>query len=80
MSRADALKTKLDRAEAKLAKAQAQHDEAREKHRATVRAARDEAAAAQKAWCDAVAAEGLAGRDDAEAIADALGLKSLEED
>jgi hypothetical protein len=79
MSRVDDLKAQLDAADAELQAAQAAHDEARERHRDEVRQARDHAAAAQRAWCDAVAAQALVGTEDAAETAARLGLELPED-
>lgn len=74
MSTVEDLRAEAERAEQRLRELQAQHDEARERFREPLRAARDEAAAAQKAWCDAEAAQALLDEPDGERLAEALGL------
>ena len=78
MSYTDDLRDKYEQAEAKAHKLQADRDEAlakvREKHDQPLRDAIDEAAAAQKAYLDAEAAQALVGRPDAEKVAADLGL------
>lgn len=75
MSSVDKLRSDYEKAEAKAFKLTAQKDEVRDK----LRAATDDAAAAQKALADALAVEALADRDDIgdaerERIAESLGL------
>lgn len=65
-------------AEAKAQKLMAEKDEAvqktRDRYASRLQEANDEAAAAQKEWLDAVAAEALLDRPDGEAVARSLGL------
>jgi hypothetical protein len=60
--------------------AQAAADKTRDHHRDRVQKARDEAAKTQKEWLDAEAAHALLGRDDAEIIAENLGLTLPDDD
>lgn len=72
----DELKAAYDQAEADVVAAQTAKDE--NKNADTVQALREaieRAAAAQKAWCDADAAQALVGQPDAERIAASLGLQ-----
>ena len=78
MADLEKLRSDLEKAEEKAAKIMADRDEAllkvRERFDDRLRAANDDAAEAQKAVCDAEAAEALVGRDDAEIVANNLGL------
>jgi hypothetical protein len=73
------LRTAHEDAETDLFQKQAAYDRAlealREEHLDGLREARDSAAKAQKALCDAEAAEALRDRPDGEAVAAALGLE-----
>jgi hypothetical protein len=75
MPSVDKLRSDYEKAEAKAFKLTAQKDEVRDR----LRAATDDAAAAQKALADALAVEALAERDDIgdaerQRIAESLGL------
>lgn len=76
MTQLDDAKAAYDQAEADRIAAQTAKDEnSNDQTRAALIAARDNAAAAQKTWCDADAAEALVGRPDAQTVADRLGLE-----
>jgi hypothetical protein len=75
MTQVDDTKAAMDAADATLIQAQTTYDTNRENDSQTLQAARENAAAAQKAWCDAAAAEALVGRPDAQEVADRLGLQ-----
>ena len=83
MHNTDALQQEYEQLEAKAHDLQAKRDEAlaklREKHDQGLIDANVAAAEKQKEWMDAVAANALVGRDDAEAVASNLGL-TLPED
>lgn len=74
----DDLKAKWEKAEADAQKLMADKDDAVAKvfarYADRLQKANQRAADAQKEWNDAVAAQGLVGRDDAEDVADRLGL------
>jgi hypothetical protein len=78
MTSIDKLRGDYESAEAKAQKLMAEKDEAmgkvRDKYAEKLAVANDEAAAAQKALCDAEAAAALVGRDDAAVVANNLGL------
>lgn len=78
MSKVTELKKRFTDAEAKAHKLQAEKDDALAKVRSRfgdrLRKATDDAAAAQKAWLDAEAAESLKDRPDGEQVAQTLGL------
>ena len=78
MTDIDTLRADYEAAEQKAQKLMAEKDAAMDDIRShygdALRAANDEAAAAQKALCDAEAAAALVGRDDAETVAANLGL------
>ena len=79
----DKLRQEHETAEALMFQLQAERDaavkKARDEYRERIEQAIDAAAAAQKALCDAEAAQALVGRDDAETVAANLGL-TLPED
>jgi hypothetical protein len=79
MSDIQKLQDAFEQAEARAIKLQNEKDEAldkvRDRFRSRQQAAVQQAADAQKAWLDAAASEALRGRDDAEAVANALGLE-----
>lgn len=75
---AEELKAQYQQQEDQLVALQAEKDEKLQAvwndYREDVQHMRDETAALQKQWLDAEAAEALAGRADAESVADSLGL------
>jgi len=72
------LQTAYEVLEAKAYKLQADRDDAiakvREKYNQKIRDANEDTAIAQKAYLDALAADGLRDRPDGQAVAQALGL------
>jgi hypothetical protein len=78
MADLDKLRSDHEQAEQKAQKLMADRDEAlakvRDRYDDKLRAANEEARDAQKAYCDAEAAQALVGRDDAEIVASNLGL------
>ena len=78
MTDIDTLRSDYEQAEARAQALMADKDAAiqrvRDEYGDELRAANDEAAAAQKLLCDAEAAQALVGRDDAETVAANLGL------
>lgn len=74
----DKLRSDAEKAEQRAQKLMAEKDEAvqkvRDKYTDRLRDANDEAAAAQKALCDAEAANALLDRPDGPSVAEALGL------
>ena len=76
----DTLRKRWQDAEAKAQKLQADKDDAlaktRDRYSEKLRAAADDAAAAQKEWLDALAGDSLLDRPDGEQIARSLGLET----
>jgi hypothetical protein len=83
MTQAEDLHAEYVAAEAEALELQRKRDEGiqmlKEQYNAQLVDARARAVAAQKAWCDAAAAAGLAGRLDAVGVARSLGLELADE-